>query len=132
MTRKRIATVVYGVYGTLVAAFVVASIVQVVAVCFEIVPPKAKPLPPACAEGIRSMLGAIDRAAGAPDFKASLSPEWDRREAVQESCKNDDDALEAFAEMLRLGRLVETHRGEKNGSLRKRLETRIALEPHPK
>lgn len=149
MNRRRIATVVYGVFGLSVAIFVAYSILQVGAILFGSWPAApgtaAQPLAPACASGLRSLLGAVDRASAASEnavdrdaaregFKKALAPEWDRKDDVRYACEGDAQGLDAYAEALRLERLLEhdaLRRAEETGPLRKRLEARIALERRP-
>ncbi len=145
MPPRRIATIVYGVFGLAVGIFVVYSVVQVALILFAArpVPPAVThPLPPACASGLRSLLGAVDRASVASEnatdrdgaregFKRALAPEWDRKDDVGRACETDAEGLDAYAETLRLERLLghqASKRAEEAGPLRKRLEARIALE----
>jgi hypothetical protein len=143
MARRRIATVVYGVFALSVGAFVVYSIAQVALVLFgSQTMAQAGPLAPDCASGLRSLMGAIDRGSAASEnaadqdrareaFTQALAPEWDRKDDVRGACEGDP---EAFAETLQLERLLEHHaakRAEEAGPLRKRLEARIALERRP-
>jgi hypothetical protein len=131
MTRKRIATLVYAVFGVGVGAFVVSNIVQVALINFR--PPPPAPLSAACGKAILPLVTALDRAAptlaGARvAFTAALSPEWDRRDDASKSCTTPED-MEAFSEVLRLERLLESSaRTAEADTLRKRLEARIGVE----
>jgi len=121
--------VVYGAFGVLVFAFIAYSSVQVISVCFDL-RPSEKPLPPSCAAGIRTMLNALDRAAaGDPErFEKALSPEWDARADVESRCAVDADAIEVYAETLRLERELAGRASldaRQTRALRKSLERRL-------
>lgn len=68
-----------------------------------------------CAEGIRSLVTAIDRARNkisASDanesqaiaiFRASLNPEWQRRNDIERACKESEGYLETLDAVVQLG-----------------------------
>src|SRR5262245_8379746 len=58
---------VYGTFGTLVAAFILYSTVEVIAVCFGFRKENTPPLPEACASGVRGLILACDRAVRASE-----------------------------------------------------------------
>lgn len=141
--QRRISRAVYGTFGLLVTAFIVYSTVQVVRVLFFGAPDSGRPLPAACAEDLRRMLGALDRAAiaadAAPDertareaFRAAIAPEWTDLGPVRAAC-DDPDAEEALAAAERLERAHEAHAGDRaarTSGLRRDLERRIGGPTH--
>lgn len=133
--------VVYGTFGTLVAAFILWSSVQVVSVCFGLRATPEKPLAEPCASSVRALLSAIDRATRASTgisdpraardaFTKALSPEWDTQGVVAARCSADDDQQEAYANVLRLERELEDHAADgasRSGALRRDLERRLGI-----
>jgi hypothetical protein len=73
-----------------------------------------------CADGVRRLKDALDRAVGAapsvaagPSFSSRLRPEWDNEAAVFESCRRAPQGLEAWAALLRL-RAAEAELAQKS------------------
>jgi len=129
---KRITSAVYAVFTVLAGFFVVSSTSQIAVAVFEEpapgapfssrpdagdpVPPSVK-VPPACAEGLRTLAAAVDRglaaAAGVTDwaeaekrYQAARSPEWGaarQRELVQ-PCTSDARGADAVAAITRFDR----------------------------
>ena len=121
----RITSTVYTVFSVCAAAFVVSSTWQIaVGVLSEPAPGAAAPapvaVPPACAEGVRTLAVAVDRgvaaAASATDrgdaerrYRAARSPEWDapKHEALVQPCAGDARGIDAVAAVSRLDRAAE-------------------------
>lgn len=119
---KRITSVVYAVFSVVAGAFVISSTVQIAqAVLAEPSPGAAAPaavsIAPACAEGVRTLAVAVDRAvvaaAGATDrldgerrYQAARSPEWDegKRRDLAAPCAGDPRGTDAVAAVSRLDR----------------------------
>jgi hypothetical protein len=132
---------VYATFGTLVAAFVVHSTVQVVAAIFELRPKPTRPLPAPCAAGVRALLASADRAARAAQgiadakqardaFRRALSPEWDTQGVIAARCSDDPDGIESYADVVRLGRELEANAAEgavRTGPTRRSLERRLGM-----
>lgn len=59
----------------------------------------------ACAEGVRGLVRALDRAtpaAGSPGFAAALEPEWKDTAPLADACARSPEGLDAWAALLRL------------------------------
>lgn len=118
---KRVALVV--VIGITVV-FIGASALQIVPAVFGagVRPlPSAAPGTPAraCAEGIRRLERALDRAAeasGSASFEQSLRPEWDDRDGVQTACRASPEGTDAWASLLRM-RSAEEQLAPRTGEL---------------
>ncbi|MEO6417929.1 MAG: hypothetical protein ABIP39_00880 [Polyangiaceae bacterium] len=76
--------------------------------------PEAK----ACADGVRKLAGALDRAmakASAADseksavdaFEAGLAPDWNEETAISSQCESHPHGRDAFSALLRLRRTEE-------------------------
>jgi|SRR5579859_5202395 len=95
-----------------VAAFAIigSSALQIIPAVFgaQIVPiPAAQPgtSERQCADGIRALYGALDRAAesaGSEAFATRLRPEWNDEGAVREACGRSSGGLDAWAALLRM------------------------------
>jgi hypothetical protein len=119
-----------GIVIVISLAFIVASTSQIIpavfGVGFEPLPSAAAPDSPEgqCAAGIRALAGALDRAGGrlssvasaADDgatmavLRSTLSPEWDRADAVHVACKRAAGGPSAWAALQRL-RVAEEQSG---------------------
>ncbi len=98
-------------FVTLVAVvFIGLSVLRIIPDVFAV---WVHPLPPAspgspariCAEGIKSLAKAVDRArpsAGSPAFEQALRPEWDAAAPVEQACAQSSEGLDAWAALLRL------------------------------
>ncbi|HEY1694363.1 MAG TPA: hypothetical protein VGG39_19475 [Polyangiaceae bacterium] len=118
---KRVALVV--VIGVSVV-FIAASALQIVPAVFGA---GITPLPSggpgtaarACAEGVRRLSTALDRAAdaaGSAAFEARLRPEWDDRDAVERACHEAPEGTDAWAALLRM-RSAEEQAAPRSGDL---------------
>lgn len=114
---KRIAL---AIYGTFASTFVLISTWQLANGVFGItISPivaataATAPAPKGCADDIRAMRGALDRAFGvavtAPDdgaalvsYRRALSPEWDGESAAADRCGGEPRGADAFAALRRL------------------------------
>jgi hypothetical protein len=118
---KRGARVAVGIFVVLSSVFVVSSTWQLSsAVLFLHDPASSLREPPVdprsrCAADLRGLTGSVERAitasTTAPNdeaatriFAAGLAPEWDREDAVLETCTAEPHGLEAFAVVSRLRR----------------------------
>lgn len=115
--RKRGRRYISIAFVSFAAAFMLLSVAQLVMGVFgeglEIFRQPA-PAPIAagpCADGLRSLQTAVERALGsaahadtddraAADYRTALAPEWDRHEEVERSC-NDPQRRDAYAAVLR-------------------------------
>lgn len=72
----------------------------------------------ACADGVRRLTGALDRAMGKASvadsersaldaFEANLAPEWNDETAVASQCESHPHGRDAFSALLRLRRTEE-------------------------
>jgi hypothetical protein len=122
---KRITSAVYAAFVVVAAAFVVSSTVQIAqSVLAEPAPgapaPASVAVAPACAEGVRTLAGAVSRgvaaAAAATDrgaaerrYRAARSPEWDegKRSQLVQPCSADAHGDDAVAAVSRLDRAAE-------------------------
>lgn len=122
---KRITSAIYAVFSVGAAAFVVSSTLQIAfAVLSEPAPGAAAPapvkVPPACAEGVRTLALAVDRgvsaAATATDrgdaerrYRTARSPEWDgpKHGELVQACADDSRGIDAVAAVARLDRAAE-------------------------
>jgi hypothetical protein len=104
---KRVAL---GVVIVAAVAIIGSSAVQIIPTVFGA---GIEPIPPgapgsnerACAEGIRALARALERAsdsAGSASFVERLRPEWDRQAAVQGACAGARGGLDAWAALARL------------------------------
>ena len=117
---KRITSAVYAVFTCLAGAFVISSTVQIAAAVFaETQPgsgngPSSSRLPPACADGVKSLAAAVDRGlaatAGIVDsaeaerrFTAGHAPEWNepRHQELVQACTGDPRGTDAVAAVTR-------------------------------
>jgi hypothetical protein len=58
-----------------------------------------------CADGIRKLVVALDRAAdaaGSASFRTRLQPEWALEVSVRQSCRQSSEGLDAWAALSRL------------------------------
>jgi hypothetical protein len=58
-----------------------------------------------CAEGVRSLERALERAtdaAGSGSFQARLRPEWNEEAAVRQACGQSSEGIDAWAALARL------------------------------
>lgn len=58
-----------------------------------------------CAEGVRGLASALDRAAdsaGSASFEQRLQPEWGAAGSIQDACKDAREGLDAWAALIRL------------------------------
>ena len=119
---KRITSAVYAVFTVLAGIFVVSSTYQIaVAVFAEPAPgapnPSSTQVPPACAEGLKSLAAAVDRglaaSAGVTDraeaekrYQAARSPDWDaaRQQELVQPCTSDARGADAVAAITRFDR----------------------------
>jgi hypothetical protein len=96
--------------GLISVALVASSSAQIVPAVFGAV---ARPLPSGapgspervCAEGVRRLQTALDRAgpaAGSPVFPESLRPEWDDAARVEGACARSSEGLDTWASLRRL------------------------------
>jgi hypothetical protein len=99
-----------GFVSAVAVGFIALSVAQIVPAVFgaRIRPlPSATPGSPAriCAEGVRRLAGALDRAgalAGGPAFDEALAPAWSDAPAVEQACARSPEGLDAWASLLRL------------------------------
>jgi len=99
-----------GFVSAVAVVFIALSVAQIVPAVFGagIRPlPSATPGSPAriCAEGVRRLAGALDRAgalAGGPAFDEALAPAWSDAPAVEQACARSPEGLDAWASLLRL------------------------------
>lgn len=121
-SKKHIASAVYAVFTVLATAFIVSSTYQIASAVFakpanEDSAAPAASLPPACAEGVRQLVTAIDRglaaAGGLANGEEALSryhsardPEWDgeRHHKLVRPCMGDARGTDAVAAVTRLDR----------------------------
>ena len=125
----RIRTLVYGLYVTFAAAFVLLCVKEIVVGVFGLREGTVATAAPgstgqACAAGIRDLVRALDRgvlaANAARDEKdavarldAALAPEWDRETTLAATCGSDANGAEAWAALLRLRRAEEGAAGRR-------------------
>jgi len=143
---KRMTSAIYAVYTVVAAGFVVSSTYEIARAVFAEpdmgAPAAAKvTVPPACAEGVRTLAVAVDRgvaaAAGATDraeaerlYRAARRPEWDeakQRELVQ-PCASDVRGEDAVAAVSRLDRAAEgaiRHQTDELGPVRRAVDSFI-------
>jgi hypothetical protein len=121
MRARRIRSTVYGVFLAFASAFVLWSAKLLIWPLFGLDTPaerRAAPAGVACAEQIRSLVRALDRAMAAASasrgqaeasamFRAALSPEWDGEESSRRACAADPNGLDAYAALMRLRRAEE-------------------------
>lgn len=133
-------------YGTLVVlvvavAFVLSSTYQIAVAVFSL-PGSAPGAAPsrACADGVRSLAAALDRASAKASlehdsagidaaFARELDPEWSGAAATERTCGADPAGAEAYAALLRLRRAHETllhRRQDEVRPLRDGLELRLS------
>jgi hypothetical protein len=146
---KRVSSAVYAVFVTLAGAFVVSSTYQIAVGVFEQpAPPSAggqsgqtARVTPACAEGVRTLVVAVDRgvsaAAGASDpveaenrYRAARSPEWDeaRQKELVQPCSSDPRGLDAVAAASRFDRAAAgaiRHQTDELGPVRRAVDSFI-------
>jgi hypothetical protein len=99
-----------GVVFVTTFAIIGSSALQIIPAVFgaQIVPiPAAQPGTPErqCAEGIRALFGALDRAAdsaGSDAFATRLRPEWNEEGIVREACGRASGGLDAWAALERM------------------------------
>jgi hypothetical protein len=90
--------------------FIAASAWQIVPAVFGagITPlPSAAPGSPArtCAEGVRRLAGALERAqgaAGSGSFAERLAPEWNDQAEVERACGQSSEGVDAWAALSRM------------------------------
>lgn len=119
LTGKRVALVLV---IAVAVAFIGASAAQIIPAVFGLGIAPVPPAPPgsperACADGVRALMAALDRAGSltlsrisAEDddatlearFRAALSPDWDRAEEVHAACKSSLEGQNAWASLMRL------------------------------
>jgi hypothetical protein len=95
---------------TVSVVFIGASAWQIIPAVFGVgfTPlPAAPPGTPAhaCAEGVRRLEQALDRAAdaaGSASFPSRLEPEWGDRAAVEQACGQSPEGVSAWASLVRL------------------------------
>jgi hypothetical protein len=121
---KRITSAVYAVFTLVAGAFVISSTYQLAAGVFtEPASPTAAPvvaLGPACASGIQSLAGAVERGVAAAAaastraeaerrYQAARSPEWDhpRQHELILPCATEARGADAVAAVSRLDRAAE-------------------------
>lgn len=96
--------------GLVAVAFIGISLVQIIPDVFGV---WVRPLPPAspgspariCAEGVRNLATALDRArdaAGGPGFAKALQPDWNAAPGIEQACARSSEGLDAWAALLRL------------------------------
>jgi hypothetical protein len=121
MRARRIRSSVYAAYLALATAFVLWSTKLLIWPLFGLEAPAERATNPAgaaCAEAIRPLARALDRALAASaashgqteastSFRAALSPEWDHEEAARQACAADKSGLDAYAALMRLRRVEE-------------------------
>jgi hypothetical protein len=118
---KRIALVVVIVISVV---FIGASAWQIVPAVFgaAITPiPAAAPGSPArtCAEGVRRLELALERAAnaaGSASFQTQLQPEWDDGAAIEGACSQSSEGIDAWAALARM-RSAEEQLAPRTGEL---------------
>lgn len=125
----RIRRAVFGLYVAFAAGFVVLCVEEIVVGVFGLRPGSIAGAPAgspgrACGDGIRDLLGALDRgvlaASAGHDEKdavallnAALAPEWSREGALAQTCAADANSAEAWAALLRLRRAEEGAAGRR-------------------
>jgi hypothetical protein len=96
--------------GFVAVAFIGVSVAQIIPDVFGA---WVHPLPPSspgspariCAEGVRDLAKALDRArdaAGGPGFGKALQPEWAGAPGIEQACARSSEGLDAWAALLRL------------------------------
>lgn len=118
---KRVALVVVIVVSVV---FIGASAWQIIPAVFgaAITPiPAASPGSPArtCAEGVRRLERALERAAdaaGSASFEARLRPEWDDKAEIERACSQSSEGIDAWAALARL-RSAEEQLAPRTGEL---------------
>jgi hypothetical protein len=132
--RKRGRTIAGAIYYGLIGAVCLAGTVQISMQVFQ--PPAPAPYA-SCRDGLRALVGAVERARGAAPgtdgedaalerFRAALEPEWGHFDGVAEKCKggtNDEGALDAIERL----RYAEEHAVRREAGdlapLRRRVQT---------
>jgi hypothetical protein len=136
-----------GVIVVVAVAIIGASAVQIVPAIFgwgiqPIAPAPSGSPARTCADGIRAMSAALDRAHEAstrlPDgassgalattFDEALAPEWAQRDEVERACAATPHGTDAFADLLRLRTAEEELARRRNlelDPLRRSLEARL-------
>lgn len=121
--QKRVRSLVYGAYTAFAIVFILLSVKALVAGVFHtdgtpLGGGPATPTEKTCADGIRALTAALDRAMVAAAakhedaevraaFGAALSPEWDGEARLGEICRSEPRGADAFAALLRLRRAEE-------------------------
>ena len=115
---KRVTRAVYASFITLAAAFIAVSVYDVAIALFG---KQERPhVSAACGVGLRALVDAVDRAAGAaaaaanPDdarrrYAEAKNPEWSaRKDEITRTCEADPNGAAALAAVARLDRAAET------------------------
>ena len=128
------------VFVTAVAlGFIAISVAQIIPAVFGV---GVRPLPAAaagstegaCAEGVRRLNRALDRAgplAGGPAFAEALQPEWNDAPGTQLACGRSSEGLDAWAALLRLRSAEEqlAGRGDRDvATLRREVASHLPAE----
>lgn len=112
-------------YFVLVVVIITVCTVQISIQAFSRLGGKATDAQVECAEGIQSLVAAIDRARTAVDgsnrresdavatYRAALQPEWSRRGAVRRACKGDAERLATLDAVVHMG-FAEEHAVRRN------------------
>lgn len=143
---KGVSRVVYAVFVTVAGAFIISSTVQITRAVFwagagDDTGTTRSSITPACAEGIRQLSSAVDRAFAAAAlgrdaadatrrYRAARSPEWDdaRRAELLSPCEGDTQGREAAAAVTRFDRTAEGAAGREGaelGSVRRAVDSFI-------
>jgi hypothetical protein len=115
--KKRVNRVVYGVFVTLAAAFIISNVAQIAMQVFSTKGSGRLPTP-TCAAGLRELTAAVDRglaaAAAAPNaddaerrYAQAKAPEWNRRTEIEHTCTEDAVGTDAMAAVTRLDRAAQ-------------------------
>lgn len=132
--KKVVSRVVYAAFVTLAGAFIVSSTVQITRAVFfggaDDSGATPSTITPACAEGVRKLTTAVDRAVAAAAlghdaadatrrYRAARSPEWDdpQRAELLSPCTGDAQGNEAAAAVTRFDRAAEGAAGREAGEL---------------
>lgn len=118
---KRAALVVVIVVAV---AFIGASAWQIIPAVFGVAITPIPAAPPGtaarrCADGVRRLKQALDRAAdaaGSASFESRLEPEWSDRAAIEKACGESPEGLDAWAALARL-RSAEEQLAPRTGQL---------------
>jgi hypothetical protein len=90
--------------------FIGSSAWQIIPAVFGVGYTPIPPSPPGstarlCAEGVRRLTGALDRAedtAGSASFAARLEPEWSDSAAIEAACRASPEGASAWAALVRM------------------------------